>query len=149
MSKATHELAEVVLENAEAVAKQLLEEDSLARDIPFVSSALKLLKVSSSISDRILLRKLEKFFGALHEVPEDERNALYQRVLSKPAEAARIGELLLLTIDQLNDLEKPLWVAMMLLGYMDGTLSLEGLQFVCLAIQQTLPNDMSNLERIS
>ena len=145
MSNPLADLGELVLENAEVCAKQLLEEDSLARDIPFVSNALKLMRSISSISDRILGHKLKKLFDSLHRVPERELNQMYQGLLSKPEDARRIGELTLLTVERVADLEKPSWVALMLLGYIDGVVTYDEFRRVCTAVNQTIPTDLAYL----
>lgn len=145
MSKISEEVAALGLENLEVVVKDLLGGDGLARDLPYVSTALKLLSITRSVSDAILARKLKRFFDTLHRVPDEERVAMHRRLLENAESAARVGEVMLLTIDRLNGLDKAKWAALAFIGHLDGVLTLDELRRVLGAIEQTIPSDLEFL----
>jgi hypothetical protein len=135
---------ELALENAEAVVDTLVT-DEMLKAIPVVGNAFKLVDVTRSISDRILSAKLRRFLDALHEVSEDERVRLSQRLLSNPAEAERIGEATLLTIERANDMNKPQLVAILLLGFLDGTISADEFKRLASAVDASIVPDLVHL----
>ncbi|MBT3190788.1 MAG: hypothetical protein HN736_06590 [Anaerolineae bacterium] len=55
-----HELIDITAENLE-VAIDLLLENDIAREIPFLNSVLALLRSAKSIRDRLFVQKLQKF----------------------------------------------------------------------------------------
>src|SRR5688572_10184510 len=86
MAEETSGITKLVLENAEAVVKSLLN-DELLKSIPYVQNAFAMLDVGRSVSDRILSAKLSRMFQTLQSVPDEERNSMCQRLLSSGEDA--------------------------------------------------------------
>lgn len=80
--------------------------------IPILGQLIKLLSISQSVSDRILLRKIIAFLQDLNFTDEEKNK--FVRELEDEKYAKKIGELLILHLDKFNDLEKPAILAKIL-----------------------------------
>ena len=66
-----HELIDITAENLE-IAIDLLMENDIAREIPFLNSVLALLWSAQSIRDKLFIQKLQKFGSAPIQVISDK-----------------------------------------------------------------------------
>ena len=107
---------------AEFTIDQWLD-DGLLKNIPWVGWVFRAKSAYSSISDRILLAKIVKFLISLHSNPNHRRSVLLKQLEKSPDKRRRIGEQILIALENLDDLEKPELIAKCFTYYLDGLLS--------------------------
>lgn len=107
LSKITMDLSEVALD-------QVFNED-LWKDIPVINTLASLLKIGFNIKDRIFFKKLLLFFGALQTIPFEKRVHFIGKFSSEKKN--ELGEKLILVIEQLDDIEKPIIIANLFKAY--------------------------------
>lgn len=107
LSKITRDLSEVALD-------QVFNED-LWKDIPVINSLVSLFKIGFNIKDRIFFKKLLLFFGALQTIPFEKRVHFIGKFSSEKKN--ELGEKLILVIEQLDDIEKPIIIANLFKAY--------------------------------
>lgn len=74
------------------------------RDIPILGLAVKAADLARSVQDRIFLAKVERFFEGLESAASAKDFA--EETSQDEESAARVGAVVLLAIDSINDLEK-------------------------------------------
>ncbi|MEQ1752312.1 MAG: hypothetical protein ABL974_23025 [Prosthecobacter sp.] len=97
---------EAALELTETALDQLITSELLA-NLPVVGIAFKVCKSISGIRERYYISKLASFVRALERVPDEDRQDMLGLALTGEEERRKIGERLLLTLEQLSDSERP------------------------------------------
>lgn len=95
-------------------------EGGLLEEIPFVKTLVAISKLPSSVSDRLLIKKLIKFLGPLHHIGEADRVDLINRLENDPKYSRIVGEHFLELLSRIDSHSKPEMVAKVLLGYASG-----------------------------
>ncbi len=95
-----------ILENvAELTLDNILENDEL-KQIPVFGTLVKVVKLGSSIRDRLFARKLLTFLREVSSTPHAKRTAFVNKLSSK-GNKHRSGEAILLLLERLDDMTKP------------------------------------------
>jgi hypothetical protein len=141
---------------AEAGIDQLVA-DGFLRDIPVIGSVIGVLRAAGGIRDLLLAKKLGRFLQVFQEIPVQERDEYSER-LNDPSDRQRLGEMILLILDRLDDMEKPDLVAKIFRSFLLGEIDLRMFRLLAGAIDrlpiQYLPDllsfysDTSNPARI-
>lgn len=98
-------LVELVLDNSEVVADQFIESDWV-KDIPIVGNVFKLMAAHEELKNSIFNAKVNKFLNSLHETGITHRIEFTNFFMENSAEKVRVGQSVMLSIDNINDLEK-------------------------------------------
>ncbi len=150
----SHALCETVTDEASSIISGFAEvgldaimKDGLLKDIPFISTAISLYKIGTSIHDRHYIQKLTLFLNAINErtASEEEKAKLRNRINKNPAKSSAEIEYLLVVIDRFIELDKPSLLAKLYLAYLDGKLSWSELTQYSVVIDRFLPGDLQIL----
>jgi hypothetical protein len=134
-------LLEATLESTEIVADMLMKGDVIA-EIPVIGTAFKVCKAADSIRDRIFATKLFKFVKCLNAIPEKTKEQMRHKLMSSPEEARRIGETLVLVLDRVTDLDKPILLAQLFVAYIDQIISVDDLRRMAQAVDESFLDDL-------
>lgn len=138
---------EAVLESGEVLIDTLMREDVLS-EIPVVGTAFRICKAADSIRDKAFAAKLHQFVVGLSSVSEDQKEKIREKFSENSAEATKIGETLLLVIERLTDMDKPLLLGKVFLAYIDGALTSSDLRRLSQAIDLAFFDDLKVLLEI-
>ncbi len=94
--------------------------DGVLKDLPIVGILAKLAQAKQSIFEELFLRKLVRFLSALKEVSVEDRAKLIEKYPDFSDEQRILGENLLLALERLDDIEKPLVLAQFFLACVKG-----------------------------
>ncbi len=147
-TSAEEHLLEALLENGEVLIDQLVKSDVI-KDFPVLGTALKICKVGSNLRDYIFAAKIHKFITGLSSVSPNLKAKFKKKIVDNPEEKKRVGEIVLLTIDKISDLEKPEIIAKIFLAYMDGHLTSDELRRIVEAIDLAFIDDLKIFLRTS
>lgn len=139
-----NQLIEAALENAEGVLDSFTESEIL-KNIPIVGTAIKLIKASSDIRDRIFAAKISRFLISINSVSDEAKTRIKTKVANNPDEARKIGETILLIIEHISDLDKAEMIAKIFLSYIYGYLTPNEFRRISEAIDQAFIDDLRRL----
>lgn len=137
-------LLEAALENTEVVVDQLISND-LIKDIPLVGTALKACKAVADIRDKLFLAKISRFLTELNSVRPEIKEDLKGKMTNNTEEARRIGEVVLLVLDKVSDLEKPEILAKIFLAYIENQVTFDDFRRITEAVSQAFVDDLRTL----
>lgn len=109
-------ITDISIELVESVIDSAIEE-GLLKNTPIVKSIYSLYQTGVSVKDRFFLQKLYKFLIKINEIP------LYERVkfLEKNNDNIKgLGEHLIILIDRLDNIDKPIMIANLFRNFMLG-----------------------------
>lgn len=138
---------EILAEGAEVVIDQGLK-DGLLKDIPIVGMVAKSIDVVSSIRDKLFASKIVRFLEAIEEISEEEKSKLREKMTESSEEAAKVGEVVILTIEQATDSYKTDIVANVFLAYAGGIITADELRRMCDIVEKTFVDDLLELTTI-
>lgn len=137
-------LLEAALENTEVVVDQLISND-LIKDISLVGTALKACKAVADIRDKLFLAKISRFLTELNSVRPEIKEDLKGKMTNNTEEARRIGEVVLLVLDKVSDLEKPEILAKIFLAYIENQVTFDDFRRITEAVSQAFVDDLRTL----
>ncbi len=109
-SIAHSELSALAADLAEVGLDAVLD-DGLAKDIPVVGTLMKMYRIGITLHNRLFAKKLLRFLAGLADVPLHQRQEQLARLTVDVNERQKVGETLLLLLDRMNDIEKPVMMA--------------------------------------
>jgi hypothetical protein len=117
-------------------------ESGFLRDIPLLGAAIKLADLARSVSDRIFLTKVKGFIHGLRSVGATSAEEFAQDIIRDEKTAKRTGQVLLLSIDAINDLDKAPILAYVFAAFLRNEISLTLLQRLNGAVNLALVEDL-------
>ena len=142
-----HELIDITAENLE-VAIDLLLENDIAREIPFLNSVLALLRSAKNIRDRLFVQKLQRFIEDVNSVDDEAQKRLFEKMASDPEEARRVGETTLAILERAISTEKAEIIAKIFVAYGLGHLRETDFRRLCEAIDRSFADDLMKLVKL-
>lgn len=139
--KSDRPLLEATLESGEVVLDALMNGDALA-DIPFIGTAVKVCRAKDTIRDRIFAVKLQGFIECLQKITQKEKDKMREKIASNPEEAGKVGETLVMVLEQITDLNKPSVLAKLFLCYIEEIISANELRRLAQAINIAFGDDL-------
>lgn len=133
---------EAFLTGTEAVADVIMNGE-LITSIPFVGLAWKSAKAMDDIRDRLFMAKVGRFMSGIGQVSEAEQQQI-KETLAKQSGVQKVGEVVLLTLEQLNDLNKATLIGSLFRIYIDGQLSGDDLRRLAGAINIAFWDDLTD-----
>lgn len=115
-------LLEAALDNAEVFIDRLIDNE-IVKDVPMLGTALKVCRAGMDLRDRMFAAKIGKFVTNLDAVNEETKVKIKQKMVENHEATRKIGEMILLTLEKLTDLDKPEIIAKVFLAYIDGHLT--------------------------
>lgn len=104
------ELSNVAFDAAEIALDSVMSEGVL-KELPVVGTIVNLLKAGGKVSEELFIRKLLRFLHELKDVPVTERQTLLRKYPDGSQEQQELGGNLLLAIERLDDVSKPIILA--------------------------------------
>ncbi|MBL37299.1 MAG: hypothetical protein CMP07_02700 [Xanthomonadales bacterium] len=138
---------EILAESSEVVIDQGLR-DGLLKDIPVVGFVAKSIDVVSSIRDKLFASKIVRFLEAIEEIGEEEKSKLREKMSNSPQEAGKVGEVVILTIEQATDSDKSDLVANVFLAYVSGIITANELRRMCDVVDKSFVDDLLDFTAI-
>lgn len=89
----------------------LLTKNEILKEIPVVGLIVKSALIGSSISDRLLLKKIERFLHKFNEISNREKEKVIWKIRLDKEQKEQIGENILFLIDRYADKYKPEFLA--------------------------------------
>lgn len=114
-----HPERELAVDLAETAIDAVLDEGVL-KDIPIIGSLLNLARLTKSIPDRIFSAKVRAFLFQLERVPDLKKDRFIADLYADNRKRAKIGEVLVLALEQLDDLGKADYIAYIFMAYVEG-----------------------------
>lgn len=134
-------ILEATLESGEVVLDLLLNGDVLA-DIPFIGTAIKICHANDTLRQGIYAAKLARFINDLNSVPLSDIEKLRLAINSRSEEARRVGETVLMILEQVADMDKPVVLSRLLLCYAEGVISSVELRRLYQAVNSAFMDDI-------
>jgi hypothetical protein len=134
-------IKEVFSEGAELALDHFLDEGIL-KDIPFFGMLYKGYKAASSIREAIFAKKVYKFLVQLKDIPKDKRENFLKQLEDNKTHQHRVGEKLLIIIDQLDDMEKPEIIGRLLKSAIKGKINYEDFLRYSSIVQRLIVPDL-------
>lgn len=138
------EIRKAIIENSGDILEYGIDfftENEVVKDFPILGTIIKFGFTVKSISDRIFLKKIERFLFQFERLKEADIQKYISKTLNDK-ERQKVGENLLLIIDRLSDLEKPTYLAICFYGYLNNRISLEIFLSLGQAIDSCHINDL-------
>ncbi|MBD2336502.1 hypothetical protein H6G64_05790 [Calothrix sp. FACHB-156] len=142
-SEITSQTTDILADFGEVALDSVLE--GVIKDIPILGTAVKLAKLSKTITDHIFLLKIQKFLLELENISNEEKQALFRKLDNNPETKAKIGECLVLIINRLDDLEKAQILAEIFLSLIQEKIDLETFRRLSSAIDIAFIEDLKKL----
>jgi len=112
-------VAELIMDGAEVAFKQTLE-SSLLKDIPIISSIVKIHEIGASIRDQLYTAKISKFLLCLNEISDTEKERMLELISHDSKEIEKLSEKIILILESQSDIEKSDIIANLFLAYIDN-----------------------------
>lgn len=139
-----HSLIEASLELAEVGFDQFLTSD-LAKDIPVVGTAIKVCRAADHIRNRLYASKLKAFIEKAESIPEEKKAEFKKKITSSPDKFNKLGENLLLLLERLSDVDRPIIMAVLFLAFLDDLIDQNTLRRLWDAIADAYVDDIKTL----
>lgn len=97
-------------------------ENEAVKDFPIIGIAIKIGFAVKSISDRIFLKKIERFLFEYSAVTSLEKSILHKKIQLSDTVKKKTGEAVILLLDRFSDLNKPYFLAQCFSAYIEGRL---------------------------
>jgi len=133
---------EIVADLTEVIVKnQLLT--GIAKDMPYVSTLLKVWNLSDSIRDRIFAAKVMRFFESLDDVTGKEREEMYDKIkYVNQDDLNNVTDKILFCIESITDIDKSEFIANLFIAFIHKRLSEKELRRCIDIIQSTFLDDL-------
>ncbi|MBW4635788.1 MAG: hypothetical protein KME30_29085 [Iphinoe sp. HA4291-MV1] len=135
-------LTEALLAVGETIADHALVLNDWFEAFPVVNIALKLCKAASNTSDEILMAKLKKFLEEFNQASPKELESFKRKMERNPKEVYKIGEVLVLTLDRISDLDKSKIIGIIFRAYMSELITSAELRRMVEAINLAFVDDL-------
>jgi len=137
-------LETIVTNNGELVLDAILT-NGILKDIPVLSNLVGLLNFTNSVRDRIFYAKVKSFINEFEEMPPEDRENLKRKVLLDGSEGRRIGEMVVLVLEQSNHLDKSALIAKLLIAFGEKSIDDESLHRLSQAVNVAFFDDITDL----
>jgi hypothetical protein len=139
--KRSHHLVEAFLQNVEAAA-DLLTDNEAVKAIPVVGTAVKLCQGLDDIRARALAAKLQAFIAEPHLQSPAASEKIKRKLATNSEEFGSVGEVLFLVLERLIDLDKPQILAKVFVAYLDEAVSQSELKRLAQAVDLAFGEDL-------
>lgn len=112
-------LSDIAIDGSEILIDSILD-DGLLKDIPIVSTLVNLIKISSSISSALLLKKIIYFLDGIKDIPPEKRYKMINAINSDKNYKIKVGEKLLYIIDRCEDHDKTSLIAELFKAFLNN-----------------------------
>jgi hypothetical protein len=124
MDDAKNEAIDLVIDILDPRLDELLDVELLS-EIPVLGTLTKLARLGLTVRDRLFLSKVSRFLTSLPTAREAEWREFQSKMQADQKFVQRTGEVLVLLLERMNDLEKPQLLAKVFEAYRSGLLTFE------------------------
>ena len=110
------EQLKIIPDIAEAGLDSFLDE-GLLKELPAIKHLIGFIKAGKNIRDKLFLKKILLFHRELNNVPQENRKKFVDKMEKQENIRRRVGEALLLILERLDDMEKPVLIAKIFASY--------------------------------
>lgn len=141
-----NEVTSIVGEIAEVGLDAILK-DELLKEIPFISTAISLYKIGSSISEKHHIKKLAVFINEINNktIDENKKKIYRDKIASNKSISNRELEYVLVLIDRYLDYKKPKMLATLYLSFLDDEIAWNTFSELAEIIDRLLLSDIDCL----
>lgn len=125
--------AEFLLEMGE-LAVDMITTTDVVKEFPVVGSAFKAVKAMDDVRSHLLARKIDRFLSEPNLVTTVAARRARGRIVEDDDHARQVGETLLMVLDKVTDFDKPVLLAKVYAGYLDGAVERDMLLLIVHAI---------------
>jgi hypothetical protein len=135
------DLVEVAIALSE-VALDALTDNEIIKDIPIIGIFVRLARATMSISDRIFAKKVERFISVIDSIPRDKRDQFHARLETQPDLRRKAGEVLVLTLDRVEDLQKAAITGKLFSHFITGDIPFDTLRRLLVGVDRAFIDDL-------
>jgi len=115
--------------------------------IPIAKLAQESYKYYNKRCESLLLSKLEKFLWAFQDIPIEERQEMLKKLESDNDYKHKVGEQLILLLEKMEDMHKPVLLARAFIAYAKGLIDVVQLQRINFGIVHVFTYNLSALKQ--
>ncbi|MBI1920306.1 MAG: hypothetical protein HYS23_04400 [Geobacter sp.] len=141
MKEEARKALEIICDLTEAGLDQVFV-DGFLRDVPVIGTAYKIAELGKSISDRIFVTKLARFFKCIEDIPKNEIEDFCRKVDEGGISLQRLGENLVLAINRVNDMDKMPILGLVFRAYIEGKITYDQFQRIYAAVDGAVISDL-------
>lgn len=134
-------LQDVTADLAETFTDALLKE-GLLKDIPVIGTIIGLTRVTISLNDRLLIKKLIYFISELKTINQEKRKRLIEEIESSEKQRIKVGEKLLYIIDKCDDHTAAKYIAILFSAFLDEDMTYEEFLRGSTIVQRLIVQDL-------
>ena len=148
MQESLRDDAADILCNISEIGLDSILDDGIIKDIPMISTAVRLFNIGKSIKERHYVKKLAIFIDALNKgMAKDEQREYYkQKVIDDTKKRNKELEYILILIDRYLLEDKTVFLAKIYLAYLDETIKWEEFVTFSSVIDMLMPKDYTVLK---
>lgn len=139
-------LLDVASDFGELALDQVLD-DGVLKEVPVVGVFVKLARAYQGINENLFIRKIALFCARLTDVSDEER-AKFSDDLKATEDPKRVGELLILHLNSLNDVPKAILLGVAFRAVIGGKMDFETFQRIALAVDRCILGDLESLRAV-
>ncbi|SMP38166.1 hypothetical protein SAMN06295888_10173 [Desulfonatronum zhilinae] len=109
-------LVDIISDVAEVSADSMLS-DGIIKELPIFGTLVNLKRAGLAIRDEIFIQKLIRFLQGIGQISDKERKYLLEKYPDDSIDQQYLGENLLLTLDRLDNMVKPVILAKFFSAY--------------------------------
>lgn len=143
-SVSNSDLSGIATDVGEVGLDALLDEGVL-NEIPVLGILAKAYNVFGTVNNRLFAKKLIRFLANLADVPVEQRRQQISKLAVDSQYRQQVGEQLLLVLDRMNDMQKPILLAYAFKAYLQGAIEYSVFQRVSHSLDLL---QMSAIERL-
>jgi len=140
------DLQEVAIDLSEAALDSLIDNEVI-KDLPVIGTFVRLARATMSISDLIFAKKVERFISVLASIPPEKREQFHNRLETEADLRRKTGEVLVLTLDRSEDLQKAAIIGKLFSHFITGEISLYILRRLLFAVDRAFIDDLLSFPR--
>ncbi len=135
------ELTDIIGELSEVGLDSIIDNETL-KDIPFVSTAISLYNIGTTIREKHHLKKILKFISEINEkICSDEKEKYIKKLNKNKKYREKELEYIIIVLDRYLDYNKSKWLAKLYLAYLNERLSWREFSQFSEVIDAFLPGD--------
>ena len=147
--KSIGESSEIAISNClELGLDALMEDSSIFKEIPFLSTAIAVYKIGHTVSEMHHIQQLSRFIDEINKgISDSEKIEKYKTKFQNKNEKEKNKELeyIILISSKYLDENKPRWLARIYIAYLDGIIDWQYFTSFSEVIDRFLPGDMETL----
>ena len=140
-SLASENLKDITIDGLELTLDSALS-DGIIKEIPIIGSLYKSIKAAKGISEAIFTKKIFRFLFELKTVPQEDREKFFKKLENDENYSEKVGEKLLIILEQFDDIDKPALLGKLLKQVIEGKFTMDEFFRISSVIQRSYLPDL-------